>query len=201
MAILALYASHSFSKVDNEGAVSLEELSWALLHLSQPKTAAVSSITNMKGFLLASLAALAVAAPSSKKTGQWYVRAGWLACEMTFLDANSQRAAPVTAQQLNNFKLYMQWSSASHCANEAPIGSVVTCTDNQCSMFQSHNATVAATFMYVCSYCFRTHTVWLTCAVSGSILDMRGFLGIDDVDKNIVLSFRGSTSWRNWIAE
>lgn len=36
---------------------------------------------------------------------------------------------------------------------------------------------------------------------SGSILDTRGFVAVDPVDKLIVLSFRGSSSTENWIAD
>jgi hypothetical protein len=36
---------------------------------------------------------------------------------------------------------------------------------------------------------------------SGLVADTRGIVGVDPVDKQIVVSFRGSTSVRNWIAE
>jgi hypothetical protein len=55
----------------------------------------------------------------------------------------------VTPEQLNSFKLYSQWSVASSCNNEKSAGEPVTCTPGQCSMFEAHNATVAASFMYV----------------------------------------------------
>ncbi|KAL2132308.1 hypothetical protein VTI74DRAFT_3944 [Chaetomium olivicolor] len=114
----------------------------------------------MKGLLIAlfSLASLAAGAPSQR------------------------RQDAVTVQQLNNFKLYAQWSAASSCNSEKAAGQPVTCIDNQCSMFASHNASVVASF-------------------TGTILDMRGFVGVDHADHNIVVSFRGSTSVRNWIAD
>ena len=37
--------------------------------------------------------------------------------------------------------------------------------------------------------------------ISGAIWDTRGIVAVDPVDKQIVVSFRGSSSVRNWIAE
>jgi hypothetical protein len=37
--------------------------------------------------------------------------------------------------------------------------------------------------------------------ISGAIWDTRGIVAVDPVDKQIVVSFRGSASVRNWIAE
>ncbi|KAJ4306401.1 hypothetical protein N0V88_001201 [Collariella sp. IMI 366227] len=114
----------------------------------------------MKGLLvsLLSLASLAAGAPSQR------------------------RQDAVTPQQLNNFKLYAQWSAAAYCNSEKAAGEPVTCNLDQCSMFASHNASVVASF-------------------TGLVTDMRGFVGVDPVDKKIVVSFRGSTSVRNWIAD
>ncbi|KAK4157641.1 Alpha/Beta hydrolase protein [Chaetomidium leptoderma] len=114
----------------------------------------------MKGFLITclSLASLALGAPSLR------------------------RQDGVTAQLLNKFKLYAQWSVAASCNNEKAAGEAVTCQPGQCSMFDSHNATVVASFI-------------------GTILDTRGFVAVDPVDQQIVVSFRGTTSVRNWIVD
>ncbi|KAH6845495.1 Alpha/Beta hydrolase protein [Chaetomium sp. MPI-CAGE-AT-0009] len=114
----------------------------------------------MKGLLLTclSLASLALGAPSLR------------------------RQDGVTPQQLKDFKLYAQWSSAASCNSGKAANEPVTCFEDQCSIFASHNATVASSFI-------------------GSVLDTRGFIGVDPVDKKIVVAFRGSTSVRNWIAD
>jgi hypothetical protein len=41
----------------------------------------------------------------------------------------------------------------------------------------------------------------LSDSISGAIWDTRGIVAVDPVDKRIVVSFRGSSSVRNWIAE
>lgn len=114
----------------------------------------------MKGFLLVclSLTALTLGAPTPR----------------------SQDA--VTAQELSTLRLFAQWSAAAGCNSQKSPGQPVTCKDNGCSMFNSHNTTVAASFI-------------------GIVLDTRGFIGIDPVDQLIVVSFRGSISVRNWIAD
>lgn len=106
----------------------------------------------------------------------------------------------VTPQQLNSFKLYAQWSAAAGCNSEKPAGQPVTCKLDQCSMFDSHNATVVASFMYV-SLQPKASMIVADQSNSGTVLDTRGFVGIDPVDKQIVVSFRGSASVRNWIAK
>ncbi|KAK4239641.1 Alpha/Beta hydrolase protein [Achaetomium macrosporum] len=114
----------------------------------------------MKGLLFAclSLVSLAVGAPSLR------------------------RQDAVTPQLLNNFELFIQWSVASSCNSEKSSGEPVTCNQDQCSRFVSHNATVVDSFI-------------------GAVLDTRGFVGVDPVDGLIVLSFRGSSSIENWIAD
>ncbi|KAL2023885.1 hypothetical protein VTK56DRAFT_662 [Thermocarpiscus australiensis] len=114
----------------------------------------------MKGLLLACLclAALTAAAPASKRQGT------------------------VTPEDLARFRLFAQWSAAAGCNDEKSPGQPVTCNLSQCSLFESHNATVASSFI-------------------GTVLDTRGFVGIDPADQVIVVSFRGTTSVRNWIAD
>ncbi|KAK3903751.1 hypothetical protein C8A05DRAFT_32489, partial [Staphylotrichum tortipilum] len=85
------------------------------------------------------------------------------------------RAAGVTLQQLESYKLYAQWSAAASCNSQKSAGEPVTCALDECSLFASHNATVVASF-------------------SGALLDTRGFIAVDPVAKQIVVSFRGSAS-------
>ncbi|KAL2262713.1 hypothetical protein VTK26DRAFT_364 [Humicola hyalothermophila] len=97
------------------------------------------------------------------------------------LGAPSACKRAVSNDQLDNFKLYAQWSSAAYCNHEKAPGQPVTCQADRCPTILAHNATVVASF-------------------TGSILDTRGFVGVDPVDQLIVLSFRGSSSIENWIA-
>ncbi|KAL2119334.1 hypothetical protein VTJ04DRAFT_6294 [Mycothermus thermophilus] len=87
----------------------------------------------------------------------------------------------ITPALLQTFHKYLQWSEAAGCNNQKPAGATVTCEPGQCYLFEPHNATVVASF-------------------SGALLDTRGFVGVDHVDKIIVVSYRGTTSVRNWIA-
>ncbi|KAL1838605.1 hypothetical protein VTJ49DRAFT_2473 [Mycothermus thermophilus] len=125
----------------------------------------------MKGFLVAclSLAGLALGAPKAKPKAQ------------------AQQTSDITPALLQDFHKYLQWSEAAGCNNRKQPGEQVTCQVNdagkhQCHLFESHNATVVASF-------------------GGDMLDTRGFVGVDHVDKIIVLSYRGTTSVRNWIAD
>ncbi|KAK4250272.1 Alpha/Beta hydrolase protein [Corynascus novoguineensis] len=93
-----------------------------------------------------------------------------------------KRQDAITDDQLNDLKLYAQWSAASYCNGEQEANQPVICNANTCSMFSSHNATVVSSFI-------------------GSLSDIRGFIGLDPVDKQIVVSFRGSSSIQNWITD
>ncbi|GAB1314180.1 Fungal lipase-like domain-containing protein [Madurella fahalii] len=86
----------------------------------------------------------------------------------------------VTPALLDQFDLYAQWAAAASCNSEKPPGAPVTCAENTCPTPESHGATVVASF-------------------AGAVLDTRGFVAVDPVDNLIVVSFRGSTSIRNWI--
>ena len=125
-------------------------------HLSA-ETAIISSVANMKGFLLCDLGRCRTRQQKSRSV----ICRGWMLSLQNDYSFWMLTASVQLLSLLNNsinFKLYMPWSSASHCANEAPTGLVVTCTDSQCSMFQSHNATVAAIFVYVCNFLLPKHT-------------------------------------------
>jgi len=93
-----------------------------------------------------------------------------------------RRQDAVTPEQLNKLKLYAQWSAAAYCMGDKPANQPVTCNLDQCSMFASHNAIAVASF-------------------TGNVTDIRGFIGVDPVDQQIVVSFRGSVSVRNWITD
>ncbi|KAL2266407.1 hypothetical protein VTJ83DRAFT_5759 [Remersonia thermophila] len=125
----------------------------------------------MKGFLVAclSLAGTALGAPKAK------------------LNTKAQATGDITPELVQDFHKYLQWSEAAGCNNRKQPGEQVTCQVNsagkhQCHLFESHNATVVASF-------------------GGDMLDTRGFVGVDHVDKIVVLSYRGTTSVRNWIAD
>ncbi|KAK4162779.1 Alpha/Beta hydrolase protein [Cladorrhinum sp. PSN259] len=99
------------------------------------------------------------------------------------LAAPQQKRAAVSAADLAKIKLYAQWTAAASCnSDDVAPGTKVTCGKNECDTIESHNATVVGSFI-------------------GSILDTRGFVAVDPVDKVIVLSFKGSVSVRNWIVD
>ncbi|KAL2151865.1 hypothetical protein VTH82DRAFT_5049 [Thermothelomyces myriococcoides] len=93
-----------------------------------------------------------------------------------------KRQAPLTDEELSNLELYVQWAAASGCNGDQAAGQPVICNANLCTRFASHGATVAASFI-------------------GEDTDIWGFIGVDPVDENIVISFRGSSSVQNWITD
>ncbi|KAK4223533.1 Alpha/Beta hydrolase protein [Podospora fimiseda] len=88
----------------------------------------------------------------------------------------------VSAADLAKLKHYAQWTAAASCNVPSTPGAKITCGNNECDTLQDHNATVVG-------------------SVIGTVLDTRGFVGIDHVDKVIVLSFQGSVSLRTWIVD
>ncbi|KAK4188230.1 Alpha/Beta hydrolase protein [Podospora australis] len=98
------------------------------------------------------------------------------------LTLKRENGATATQAELDKFKLYAQWAAAASCNSEKSPGEPIACQEEQCTTLESHQAVVAGSF-------------------TGLLTDSRGFVGIDHVDKVIVLSFRGSVSVRNWIAD
>ncbi|RYO78272.1 hypothetical protein DL766_007602 [Monosporascus sp. MC13-8B] len=94
----------------------------------------------------------------------------------------NNRAITVTDSEVKVFDFYAQYAAASYCNSEVPIRSTVACSNNACPEVTKAGAKVLATF-------------------GGIITDIQGFISVDDKNKLIVASFKGSTSIRNWIAD
>ncbi|KAK9769121.1 putative Lipase [Seiridium cardinale] len=88
----------------------------------------------------------------------------------------------VTMAEVTAFDFYAEYAAASYCNSDVAVGTVVTCADDACPDVTSAGAVVTATF-------------------AGDVTDIQGFVSIDDTNKVIVASFRGSHSVRNWITD
>ncbi|KAI2615910.1 alpha/beta-hydrolase [Hypoxylon sp. NC1633] len=92
------------------------------------------------------------------------------------------RGEPITTAEISTLKFFAQYAGASYCNSEVPLGSVVTCAEDVCPDVTAAGAKVTATF-------------------SGFVTDIEGFVSSDDTNQLIVVSIRGSSSIRNWIAD
>ncbi|KAF5009386.1 hypothetical protein FDECE_4399 [Fusarium decemcellulare] len=98
-----------------------------------------------------------------------------------YVRALDDRAVSVSSQDYNNFKFYIQHGAAAYCNSETAAGQKITCGENSCPTVQSNGATVVASFV-------------------GSGTGIGGYVATDPTRKEIVLSFRGSSNIRNWLA-
>ncbi|KPM38808.1 hypothetical protein AK830_g7730 [Neonectria ditissima] len=89
------------------------------------------------------------------------------------------RAVSVTAQNLDNFKFYVQHASAAYCNFDAAAGSKVTC-GGACPAVEGDAAKIVASF-------------------GGEDTGIAGYVSTDAARKEIVISIRGSSNIRNWI--
>ncbi|KAF2706320.1 alpha/beta-hydrolase [Pleomassaria siparia CBS 279.74] len=88
-----------------------------------------------------------------------------------------------TDKQLTEAKFFAQYAAASYCeVNNNSTGTLVECTEDVCDLPEANKAITVAE--------------WTATEKTG----MMGFVAIDPVAEVIVLSFRGSHSVRNWIA-
>nr|AEE61324.1 lipase [Thermomyces dupontii] len=104
-----------------------------------------------------------------------------------FVSAWTALASPVrreVSQDLfDQFNLFAQYSAAAYCAknNDAPAGANVTCRGSICPEVEKADATFLYSFE------------------DSGVGDVTGFLALDNTNRLIVLSFRGSRSLENWI--
>lgn len=90
----------------------------------------------------------------------------------------------VSSGTLDQLTLFAQYSAASYCANNVNSpGDAITCSGGYCPKLQS--AGVKSLFEFDDSTEFG---------------DVAGFLSVDTANKLLVLSFRGSRTISNWIA-
>ncbi|EMR64488.1 putative lipase protein [Eutypa lata UCREL1] len=93
-----------------------------------------------------------------------------------------EEAVTITNSEVKAFDFYAQYAAAGYCNSESAIGSTVTCSNNACPEVTAAGATIQSTF-------------------SGILTDIQGFVSVDDTNKLIVTSFKGSSSIRNWITD
>jgi pimeloyl-ACP methyl ester carboxylesterase len=122
----------------------------------------------MRAFTLLSLASLATAGPIK----------GWMSDYLN-KTMTVQSTAGVTAEELNRFEVYAEWSAASYCNSKAVAGSKITCTGT-CPTLEGDGATIVA-------------------PLQGDLTGIRGFVGVDLARQEVVLSVRGSQNILNWL--
>jgi hypothetical protein len=94
--------------------------------------------------------------------------------------ANPETA--VSASILDQLSFFSQYSAASYClGNNNSPNTKLTCPQGNCARVEAANTTTLTEFE------------------NSIISDITGFIATDTTNKLIVLSFRGSSSIRNWI--
>ncbi|KAI1335261.1 alpha/beta-hydrolase [Xylariaceae sp. FL0016] len=88
----------------------------------------------------------------------------------------------VEGEQLSRFVFYAQYAGASYCNTFKYHNASVACGNHVCPNATADKAYIYSTF-------------------HGVETDIRGFVGIDNVASNIIVSVRGSSSVRNWLTD
>ncbi|KAB5547318.1 Alpha/Beta hydrolase protein [Coniochaeta sp. 2T2.1] len=89
--------------------------------------------------------------------------------------------ASITDSDLSKMKLFSQYSAAAYCNSGNAAGQAVTCSGNACPQVAANGAKTYKTF-------------------AGILTDIQGLIAVDPTSKLIVVTFRGSSSVRNWIS-
>ena len=86
----------------------------------------------------------------------------------------------ISEQLLQDFTLMSQYAAAAYCPenNNSP-GTQVKCPQGNCPLVEAANATTMLEFE------------------NTKLTDTTGFVAVDDTNRLIILSFRGSMSWKN----
>ncbi|KAK5315595.1 hypothetical protein LTR70_006679 [Exophiala xenobiotica] len=87
----------------------------------------------------------------------------------------------ISATQLSQFGLYEQYAAAAYCKDNNNQEGSISCASGNCPEVQSAGATSILEFQNL------------------GVADATGFVAVDDTNKLIVLSYRGTTSLDNWI--
>ncbi|KAJ5587309.1 uncharacterized protein N7459_003074 [Penicillium hispanicum] len=95
------------------------------------------------------------------------------------------RGLDVSANELTQFKFWVQYAAASYCYDNyvSKAGHKLTCSVGNCPQVEAADTAII--------YDFSNTTA----------TDTAGFLAVDNTNKAIVLAFRGSYSVRNWVAD
>ncbi|CAG8920925.1 unnamed protein product [Penicillium salamii] len=91
----------------------------------------------------------------------------------------------ISPDQFTDFDFWVQYAGAAYYLNDytAKNGYKISCDKGNCPDVEKNGGTIFYDFS------------------NDTITDTAGFIAVDDVKKAIVLSFRGSYSVRNWIAD
>ncbi|KAK1783584.1 Alpha/Beta hydrolase protein [Copromyces sp. CBS 386.78] len=87
----------------------------------------------------------------------------------------------VTASELTKLDYWAEQAATSYCNSNNAAGALIACSSSACPTVVSNKAVTIASFQ-------------------GSVTDIRGVVSVDPVKKVITVSFRGSSSVRNWMA-
>ncbi|KAG5944772.1 hypothetical protein E4U53_006825 [Claviceps sorghi] len=93
-----------------------------------------------------------------------------------------KRDVGVNADVFNNINFYVQHAAAAYCNYKAEAGSPVKCDKDACPQVEKNKAYVVGSFV-------------------GSVAGLSGYVSLDLVRKEIVLSIRGSDSLRNFVTD
>ncbi|KAF4124380.1 Lipase (class 3) [Geosmithia morbida] len=87
----------------------------------------------------------------------------------------------VTQSTLDRLEYYVQYAAAAYCTVDVPVNSTIKC-GGQCDELEGRDIRVLGTFF-------------------GDLTEISAFVAIDDANKEIVFSVRGSKTVANWIAD
>ncbi|KAJ5546255.1 hypothetical protein N7494_003840 [Penicillium frequentans] len=98
---------------------------------------------------------------------------------------NKLQTRDISADELSEFKFWVQYAAAAYCYDSytAKAGSKLACSAGNCPDVEAAGATIVYDFS------------------NTTLTDTAGFVALDNTNKAIVLSFRGSYSIRNWLAD
>ena len=88
----------------------------------------------------------------------------------------------ISEKLFQDFHLMAEYSAAAYCPsnNDSP-GTQITCPTSNCPLVEAANATTMMEFQDTRS------------------TDDTGFVAVDDQNRMVVVAFRGSDSWSNWV--
>ncbi|EGO61288.1 hypothetical protein NEUTE1DRAFT_58496 [Neurospora tetrasperma FGSC 2508] len=95
----------------------------------------------------------------------------------------AKRQFVVTSSELSKLSYWAEQAATSYCNSNNAAGDLIACSNNVCPTLVSNKAVTVASF------------------ASGTATDIRGLVSVDPVKKVITVSFRGSSSVRNWITD
>ncbi|KAJ4420768.1 hypothetical protein N0V85_000482 [Neurospora sp. IMI 360204] len=95
---------------------------------------------------------------------------------------NVAKRADVTADELTKLHYWAEQAGTAYCNSNNAAGTPVACSNRVCPTVAGDKAVTVASF-------------------TGYTTDIRGLVSVDPVKKVIAVSFRGSSSVQNWMAD